>query len=98
MKEHDNCTAGAVSREKSISHLIGVLENTHSRLHEAIRRYSVMNDGITGNMPEEGIKDSPKSVPNGQINQAIERAEALHDLCASLDIENNRLNTIVIDG
>lgn len=83
------------SPEKHLRHLVGMLDNTYSRYSNAIATYRNMNDCLTGCGPETVENDVPKSVPNGLIFEAIEKLERLHDLCAILDNENDRLNSVI---
>lgn len=99
MNNHKENTLGAPEpkEEKRLANLLGVINNTISRYHEAINRYGIMNDGLVGCEPEEA-SDGVDCASSGIVSELIIRAEYLHNLCGDLDRQNNRLNHIIIDG
>jgi len=101
--EKNGTLAGASSlpqQEHQLSHLLGILNNTISRYNMAISRYSIMNNHLTGVGKEQECSAVGLNASNmcGIVSELILRAEALHDLCADLDENNNRLNKIIVDG
>lgn len=92
------CATGGAQKEKTLRQLQGVIHGAIDRYREAINRYRVMNDGLTGCEPEEATNDAPESIPNGLIYEVIEDAEKLRQLCNRFDNENSRLNKVIIDG
>lgn len=91
-------TIGAGQKDKSLLQLQGVIRGSIQRYSEAIGRYSIMNNGLTGCEPETETNEKAQGCSGGLIYEVIEDAERLRQLCNCLDNENNRLNTVIADG
>ena len=87
-----------IEEEKQLPHLLILLNNTLARYGEAISRYSIMNNYLTGTRPECAVNVEESGENIGIIGEIIRKSEDLSDLCAQLDTENNRLNKIISDG
>lgn len=98
MNEKNTIGVPVPEEARKLTHLLGVIDNTIKRNHEAINRYRVMNDGLIGCQPATAAESPEAACPEGLIHELIERAEYLHDLCADFDSQNDRLNQIIIDG
>ena len=90
--------ASTLKEDRKLLHLLGIINNTIDRNRESINRYRAMNDGLIGGGPEPDGKEAVSGAPNGLVNELIERAEYLHDLCAGFDNQNDRLNQVITDG
>ena len=93
-------TSDTATSQKKLQQLLTIINDTIGRNKEALNRYAIMNNGLTGCGPVTETDDTNKvgAVPNGLINELIEQAECLYTLCHDFDCENNRLNQIIIDG
>lgn len=91
--------SNVTEQEKPLREILKITENAIGRLNEATRRYSRMNDQLTGAQLQRADKaDNEAPTNHGQVGEILDRVNTLHDMIESFDIENNRLNTIVVDG